>query len=89
MGPIIYYSSLVYYGNLCLVAIANFETEKIYKYKQDFMTIFGNIQFHALCNILLENPWKMLVEYILTILIKYARNFQRVLFDERFGLRNN
>ena len=62
---IIYYSSLVYYGNLCVVAVANVETEKIYKYKQYFMTIFGDTQFHALRNILLEITWKMLLEYII------------------------
>ena len=53
---VIYYSSLVYYGDLSVVAIANVETEKLYKYKQYFMTIFGNTQFHALWNILLESP---------------------------------
>ena len=40
------------------------------------MTIFGNTQFHPLSNILLEIPWKMLLEYILTILKKLKRNNQ-------------
>ena len=48
------------------------------------MTIFGNTKFHALWNILLENPGKMLLKYILTILIKYARNFSDIRVDERF-----
>ena len=48
------------------------------------MTIFGNTKFHALWNILLENPGKMLLKYILTILIKYARNFSDIRVDELF-----
>ena len=42
------------------------------------MTIFGNTRFHGLCNILLESPWKMFLEYILTILKIYARNFSDI-----------